>query len=118
MLTVRQGYIARGGQILDASVVPVLRNHNMRDESAAIKTYEAPEDWADKPVRRVQKDVGACWTKNTARAILATKAMPTWIAGAGCRFQKFFSISRHRICEINANTEKQFAMFSRQLSVR
>lgn len=53
MLTVRQGYIARGGQILDASVVPVLRNHNMRDESAAIKTYEAPEDWADKPVRRI-----------------------------------------------------------------
>jgi len=29
----RQGYIARGGQILDASIVPVPRNHNTRDEN-------------------------------------------------------------------------------------
>jgi hypothetical protein len=27
----RQGYIARGGQILDASIVPVPRNHNTRE---------------------------------------------------------------------------------------
>ncbi len=33
----RQGYIARGGQILDASIVPVPRNHNTRDEHKAIK---------------------------------------------------------------------------------
>ena len=32
-----QGYIACGGQILDASIVPVPRNHNMRHENAAIK---------------------------------------------------------------------------------
>ena len=44
----RQGYIARGGQILDASIVPVPRNHNTRDENAAIKNGEVPEDWADK----------------------------------------------------------------------
>jgi hypothetical protein len=28
----RQGYIARGGQILDASIVPVPKNHNTREE--------------------------------------------------------------------------------------
>ena len=55
----RQGYIARGGQILDASIVPVPRNHNTRDENAAIKKDEAPEDWADKPAKRRQKDVDA-----------------------------------------------------------
>ena len=55
----RQGYIAWGGQILDASIVPVPRNHNTRDENAAIKKDEAPEDWADKPAKRRQKDLDA-----------------------------------------------------------
>ena len=59
----RQGYIARGGQILDASIVPVPRNHNTRDENAAIKNGEVPEDWADKPAKRAQKDLDARWTK-------------------------------------------------------
>ena len=36
----RQGYIARGGQILDASIVPVPRNHNTRDENKTIKNGE------------------------------------------------------------------------------
>ncbi|AGI69783.1 hypothetical protein OAN307_c44150 [Octadecabacter antarcticus 307] len=41
-----QGYIARGGQILDASIVPVPRNENV-----AIKTGKVPEDWAGKPAK-------------------------------------------------------------------
>ena len=59
----RQGYIARGGQILDASIVPVPSNHNTRDENAAIKKGEGPEEWKDKPAKRCQKDLGARWTK-------------------------------------------------------
>jgi len=59
----RQGYIARGGQILDASIVPVPRNHNKREENAAIKAGEVPEDWENKPAKRSQKDVDARWTK-------------------------------------------------------
>lgn len=51
----RQGYIARGGQILDASIVPVPRNHNTREENKAIKNGEVPEGWADKPAKRSQK---------------------------------------------------------------
>ncbi len=58
----RQGYIARGGQILDASIVPVPTNHNTRAENTAIKAGEVPEDWADKPAKRSQKDVDARWT--------------------------------------------------------
>jgi IS5 family transposase len=59
----RQGYIARGGQILDASIVPVPRNHNTRDENKTIKSGELPVDWANKPAKRSQKDTDARWTK-------------------------------------------------------
>ena len=59
----RRGYIARGGQILDASIVPVPHNHNKREENVAIKAGEVPEDWEKKPAKRSQKDVDARWTK-------------------------------------------------------
>ena len=65
----RQGYIARGGQILDASIVPVPRNHNTRDENAAIKRGEVPEDWADKPAKRCQKDVDARWREEDRKTV-------------------------------------------------
>lgn len=64
----RQGYIARGGQILDTSIVPVSRNHNTRDENKTIKNGEVPEDWADKPAKRSQKDVDARWTKKHGKS--------------------------------------------------
>lgn len=59
----RRGYIARGCQILDASIVPVPHNHNKREENVAIKAGEVPEDWEKKPAKRSQKDVDARWTK-------------------------------------------------------
>ncbi len=64
----RQGYIARGGQILDASIVPVPKNHNTRDENKAIKAGEVPEGWADKPAKRSQKDTDARWTKKHGKS--------------------------------------------------
>jgi transposase, IS5 family len=64
----RQGYIARGGQILDASIVPVPRNHNTREENAAIKDGKEPEGWKDKPAKRCQKDVDARWTKKHGKS--------------------------------------------------
>ena len=56
-------YIARGGQILDASIVPLPRNHNKRAENAMIKAGETPESWFDKPAKRSQKDVDARWSE-------------------------------------------------------
>lgn len=65
----RQCYIARGGQILDTSIVQVARNHNTRDDSEpvnatgssqranAINDGEVPEDLADEPAKRSNKDV-------------------------------------------------------------
>ena len=54
----RQGYIARGGQILDASIMAVPRNHNSGGENKAIKNGELPADWVDKPAKRRQKGEG------------------------------------------------------------
>jgi len=65
----RQGYIARGGQILDASIVPVPRNHNTREENAAFKAGEEPEGWKDKPAKRSQKDTDARWSEEGQKTI-------------------------------------------------
>ena len=64
----RQGYIARGGQILDASIVPVPKNRNTREENKIIKGGEEPDDWKDKPAKRCQKDVDARWTKKHGKS--------------------------------------------------
>ena len=72
----RQGYIARGGQILDASIVPVPRNHNTREEDAAIKKGEVPEGWENKPAKRSQKDADARWTKKHGKSHYGYKNHP------------------------------------------
>jgi len=57
------GYLAMGGQIVDASIVPVPRQRNTREENERIKAGEMPEDWDGKPHKKRQKDVDARWTK-------------------------------------------------------
>lgn len=64
----RQGYIARGSQILDAFIVPVPKNHNTQDENKSIKNGEVPEGWAYKPAKRSQKDTDAQWTKKYGKS--------------------------------------------------
>ena len=54
-----QGYLAMGGQIIDASIVAVPKQRNSRKENARIKAGETPECWQDKPAKRRQKDVEA-----------------------------------------------------------
>ena len=75
-----QGYLAMGGQIIDASIVAVPKQRNSRKENAGIKAGETPECWQDKPAKRRQKDVEARWTKKPAGAITAT-SMSTWTVG-------------------------------------
>ena len=58
-----QGYRARGGQIVDASIVAVPVQRNGRDENEQIKRGETPEAWNDKLAKRRQKDTEARWTK-------------------------------------------------------
>ena len=63
-----QGYLAMGGQIIDASIVAVPKQRNSRKENARIKAGEMPESWQDKPAKRRQKDVEARWTKKHGRS--------------------------------------------------
>ena len=63
-----QGYLAMGGQIIDASIVAVPKQRNGRDENAKIKDGETPEGWENKPAKRSQKDMDARWTKKHGKS--------------------------------------------------
>lgn len=65
------GFIARGGQIIDASVVTVPIQHNHREENAAIKRDEVPTDWS--AAKRAQKDVEARWTQKHGKSYYGYK---------------------------------------------
>jgi len=58
-----RGYVARAGQIIDATFVEVPRQRNTREENACIKAGNPPEDWDNKLAKRRQKDTDARWTK-------------------------------------------------------
>jgi IS5 family transposase len=68
-----QGYIARGGQIVDASIVAVPRQRNTREENEAIKRGETPDDWEKKPAKNRQKDKDARWTKKHGKSFYGYK---------------------------------------------
>jgi IS5 family transposase len=60
-----QGFSARKGQIVDASIVPVPKQRNSREENKRIKQGEVPEDWSQQKKR--QKDTDARWTKKNGQ---------------------------------------------------
>jgi IS5 family transposase len=64
------GYLAMGGQIIDATIVAAPKQRNTRQEKQAIKDGGIPEGWAGKPAKLAQKDRDARWT------IKYTKAKP------------------------------------------
>lgn len=57
------GYEAKDGQIVDATLIPVPKQHNTRNENQRIKQGEVPSQWQDQPHKQAQKDVDARWTK-------------------------------------------------------
>jgi IS5 family transposase len=63
-----QGYLAMGGQTIDASIVSVPIQHNSRDENTTIKSGETPEGWANEPAKRCQKDTDARWTQKHGKS--------------------------------------------------
>ena len=58
-----QGLQARGGQIIDATLVPVPKQRNTREENKEIKAGRLPEGWNKNPDRLRQKDLDARWVK-------------------------------------------------------
>ena len=62
----KQGYIARGGQIIDATLVPAPKQHFTRDDKEQLKEGAMPVDW--KPAKRRQKDLDATWIKKHGKS--------------------------------------------------
>jgi transposase, IS5 family len=60
-----QGFTARKGQMVDASIVAVAKQRNNREENKQIKQGEIPEDWSEQKKR--QKDTDARWTKKNGQ---------------------------------------------------
>lgn len=65
------GFQARCGQIIDASIVNVPKQRNSRDENKRIKQGEIPEDWSE--TKKRQKDTDARWTKKSGKNFFGYK---------------------------------------------
>ena len=57
----KRGYVAKAGQMIDATFVEAPRQRNPREENALIKAEAVPIGWTQN--KRRQKDVDARWTK-------------------------------------------------------
>lgn len=62
------GYLAMGGQIIDATLVAAPKQRNSDGEKEAIKAGKIPEAWKDDPAKLRQKDRDARWTVKFAKA--------------------------------------------------
>lgn len=62
----KKGFIARGGQIIDATLVPAPKQHHSRGEKALIDQGATPASWH--PAKRRQKDLDATWTKKHGKS--------------------------------------------------
>ena len=68
-----KGYIARGGQMVDASIVPAPKPRNTREENEVLKRGETPPAWEEKPAKNRQKDKDARWTKKHGKSFFGYK---------------------------------------------
>src|SRR5437667_4943440 len=68
-----KGYIARGGQIVDATIVSAPKQRNSKDENEAIKAGKTPGEWEKKPAKNAQKDKDARWTKKNDESFYGYK---------------------------------------------
>ncbi|MDR2614307.1 MAG: IS5 family transposase, partial [Candidatus Accumulibacter sp.] len=69
----RQGFVAKGGHIVDGSFVEVPRQRNTREENRQIKEGEIPASFEAKPHVKAQKDCDARWTKKNGMSYYGYK---------------------------------------------
>jgi IS5 family transposase len=65
------GYLPRGGQIVDATIVRAPIQHLDKEEKAKVNEGKTPEDWSPKKVRH--KDIQARWTKKHSKSFFGYK---------------------------------------------
>ncbi|MFU0508049.1 transposase, partial [Pseudaminobacter sp. NGMCC 1.201702] len=92
----RAGYLAMGGQIVDATIVAAPKQRNTDAEKADIKAGKIPEEWKDKPAKLRQKDRDARWTVKFSKAKAAEdgKPQPRDIAIPAFGYKNHASIDR------------------------
>jgi len=64
----KAGYLAMGGQIVDATIVAAPKQRNTDAEKADIKAGKVPDTWKEKPAKLRQKDRDARWTVKFSKA--------------------------------------------------
>ena len=64
----KAGFLAMGGQIIDATIVSAPKQRNTDGEKADIRAGRIPADWKDKPAKLAQKDRDARWTVKFSKA--------------------------------------------------
>jgi IS5 family transposase len=72
----KAGFLAMGGQIIDASIVAAPKQRNSDGEKRDIKEGRIPEAWQDKPAKLAQKDRDARWTVKWSKAKPADDGSP------------------------------------------
>jgi IS5 family transposase len=68
-----KGYIARGGQMIDATIVPVPKQRNTREANEEVKAGKTPKAWKQNPAKNRQKDKDARWTKKHGKSFYGYK---------------------------------------------
>jgi IS5 family transposase len=89
----RHGYIARGGQMIDASIVQTPKQSIKKDEKDIVADQAMPTDWA--PAKRRQKDIEARWTKKHGKSYFGYKLS----ASADKRYKLIRKIKVSTACE-------------------
>ena len=58
---------------MDATIVPVPKQRNSREENETVKRGETPAEWEQKPAKNRQKDKDARWTKKHGKSFFGYK---------------------------------------------
>jgi IS5 family transposase len=59
--------------MVDATIVPVPKQRNSREENEAVKIGKTPEEWEKDPAKNRQKDKEARWTKKHGKSFFGYK---------------------------------------------
>ena len=70
------GFLAMGGQIIDASIVAAPKQRTTDEEKREIKAGRVPEAWTENPAKLAQKDRDARWTVKWSKAKPAEDGSP------------------------------------------
>ncbi|PKB13658.1 transposase-like protein DUF772 [Novosphingobium kunmingense] len=103
-----RGYLAMGGQIIDATVVPAPKQRNTEAEKAAINEGRVPETSQAKPARLRQKDRDARWSVKYTKAF-----KPVGLAIPMFGYKNHIGIDRARIKIGMANLAYKFQRLAR-----